>query len=154
MSKIIALKRTAKRCSLFFILATPFVIGNVAAEEKLIGADEFRTSCVSCHGVDGKGDGPMAKFLTPKPADLTVLAKNNNGQYPAMRTGQYPFFRVFQIIDGRTVVSGHGDRAMPVWGSRYKMEQGDKYGGPMGSEKAIRGRILELVYYIQQIQEE
>ncbi|MBR9869241.1 MAG: cytochrome c [Oceanospirillales bacterium] len=153
MSKIIQLKNAATVCGLFLILAVPFGIGNVAAEEELIGADEFRRSCVSCHGIGGKGDGPMAEFLTPKPADLTVIAKNNNGQYPAMRTGQYPFFRVFQIIDGRTLVSGHGDRVMPVWGSRYKEEAGDMY-GPMGSEKAIRGRILELVYYIQQIQEE
>jgi hypothetical protein len=31
------------------------------------------------------------------------------------------------------------------------MDVGEKY-GPMGGEKAVRGRILELVYYIQMIQ--
>jgi len=153
MSKAILLKKTTKIFGLVFLLAIPLGVSSVAAEEELIGSDEFRISCVSCHGVGGKGDGPMAGFLTPKPADLTVLAKNNDGQYPAMKTGQYPFFRVFQIIDGRTLVSGHGDRSMPVWGNRYKLEAGDKY-GPMGSEKAIRGRVLELVYYIQQIQQD
>lgn len=152
MSKVIPLKRIAKVGGLFIVLSTLLSIGNVTAADELIGADEFRASCVSCHGVGGKGDGAMAEFLTPKPADLTVLAKNNEGQYPAMKTGQYPFLRVFQIIDGRTVVSGHGDRAMPVWGRRYKMDEEGKY-GPMGSEKVIRGRILELVYYIQQLQE-
>ncbi len=29
------------------------------------------TNCVSCHGASGKGDGPAAAALTPKPADWT-----------------------------------------------------------------------------------
>lgn len=105
------------------------------AEEELIGSDEFRVSCASCHGVGGRGDGHLAQFLTVKPTDLTTLAKNNDGVYP--------FLRVFQIIDGRTQVAGHGERAMPVWGDRYKLENAEAY---------TRARILELVYYIQNLQ--
>ena len=145
-------KVMTNKCSTLLILAASLAINNAAAETEMIGADEFRTSCASCHGISGKGDGPMAEFLTPKPTDLTRLAKNNHGLYPSLGSGDYPFQRVFQVIDGRTLVSGHGDRTMPVWGSRYKMEEGDKY-GPMGAEKIIRGRVLELVYYIQMIQE-
>lgn len=117
-----------------------------------IGADEYQTSCASCHGLDGKGHGPIASILMTKPADLTVIAKNSVAQYPNLKPGEYPFYRVFQIIDGRTQVKGHGDRTMPIWGSRYSMEAGMDY-GPMTTEKAVRGRILELVYYIQSIQE-
>ena len=131
----------------------PFVTNNASAEEELIGSDEFRISCTSCHGIGGKGNGPLANYLTVKPTDLTMLAKNNGGQYPNLKAGHYPFYRVFQIIDGRTLVSGHGDRAMPVWGNRYTIDEGIK-SGPMGVEKAVRGRILELVYYIQMIQQE
>jgi mono/diheme cytochrome c family protein len=40
--------------------------GNVASGKKL--AD---TNCVSCHGASGKGDGPAAAALNPKPADWT-----------------------------------------------------------------------------------
>ena len=40
--------------------------GNVAAGKKL--AD---TNCASCHGNSGKGDGPAAAALNPKPADWT-----------------------------------------------------------------------------------
>jgi mono/diheme cytochrome c family protein len=29
------------------------------------------TNCVSCHGPGGKGDGPAAAVLSPKPADWT-----------------------------------------------------------------------------------
>jgi len=129
---------------------------NVAAfaEEEIIGSNEYRISCLSCHGVGGKGDGPIAKFLTVKPTDLTQLANNNGGQYPKLKAGEYPFLRVYQIIDGRTEVGAHGERAMPVWGARYLADQPSghtSYGGAY--EAVVRGRILELVYYIQSIQE-
>lgn len=35
------------------------------------GAELFRINCTQCHGVDGKGTGPVAAFLKNKPADLT-----------------------------------------------------------------------------------
>jgi high-affinity iron transporter len=35
------------------------------------GAEVFRTNCASCHGSLGRGDGPSAAGLTPRPADLT-----------------------------------------------------------------------------------
>ena len=40
--------------------------GNVANGKKLA-----ETNCVSCHGASGKGDGPAAAALNPKPADWT-----------------------------------------------------------------------------------
>jgi mono/diheme cytochrome c family protein len=40
--------------------------GNAASGKKL--AD---TNCASCHGNSGKGDGPAAAALNPKPADWT-----------------------------------------------------------------------------------
>jgi len=136
------------------LLAGAVFSGNGFAEEDVIGAEEYRISCLSCHGVGGKGDGPMAQFLTIKPTDLTQLANNNGGQYPDLKAGRFPFQRVFQVIDGRTVVAGHGDRAMPVWGDRYLMEKSGKYGPYFGAyEAVVRGRILELVYYIQSLQQ-
>jgi mono/diheme cytochrome c family protein len=126
----------------------------VLAEDDTIGSDEYRTSCLSCHGVGGRGDGPLAKFLIVKPTDLTTLSSKNGGQYPNLKAGAYPFLRVYQIIDGRAAVEAHGDRAMPVWGSRYREQMPvaqTPYGGEY--EKLIRGRILELVYYIQSIQQ-
>ena len=42
------------------------------------GKKLFETNCASCHGNSGKGDGPAAKALNPKPADLAVMA----GQHP------------------------------------------------------------------------
>ena len=37
---------------------------------------EYQSSCAACHGINGKGDGPVSKELKTPPADLTVLAKN------------------------------------------------------------------------------
>lgn len=36
------------------------------------GADLFKANCVSCHGDQGRGDGPKAKSLAVPPADLTA----------------------------------------------------------------------------------
>lgn len=35
------------------------------------GSETFKTMCSACHGDSGKGDGPAAAALTPKPADFT-----------------------------------------------------------------------------------
>ncbi len=46
-------------------------------------ADEFRNSCASCHGVDGKGAGFLTRlFRGIDPGDLSQLAKNNDGDFP------------------------------------------------------------------------
>ena len=115
------------------------------AQDFEASGEEFLNSCASCHGEDGKGAGFLTRlFRGVNPGDLTQLAKNNDGEFP--------FLKVFHVIDGRTQVPAHGDRKMPVWGDRYEVQIGDKY-GPYGSEPVVRARVLELVYYIQSIQE-
>jgi mono/diheme cytochrome c family protein len=123
------------------VAASILCSGSVVAEEEIIGSDEFLSSCASCHGVGAKGDGEKAKDLDIAPTDLTLLAKENDGVYPSLE--------IFQIIDGRTEASGHGDRLMPVWGDRYNTE----IGGAFGGEAAMRERVSKLVSYIQTLQE-
>lgn len=38
------------------------------------GNDLFHKNCAACHGNGGKGDGPAAASLKPKPRDLTDKA--------------------------------------------------------------------------------
>jgi len=38
------------------------------------GNDLYHQNCAVCHGAAGKGDGPGAAALTPKPRDLTDKA--------------------------------------------------------------------------------
>lgn len=41
-------------------------------ESLAIGAQVYRAQCQSCHGAEGRGDGPAARVLNPRPADLRV----------------------------------------------------------------------------------
>jgi mono/diheme cytochrome c family protein len=66
--------------------------------------------CASCHGADGRGDGPVAKDLIVRPANLTTLA--------ARRGGTFPREAVVNVLSGQRRVAAHGTREMPVWGQR------------------------------------
>jgi mono/diheme cytochrome c family protein len=120
----------------------------LAQDDLEAGRNEYRQSCLGCHGEGGKGDGIMAQYLTLKPANLTMISKKNNGQYP--------FQQIFQIIDGRAEKGGHGRGLMPIWGERYTVRSGAAGAEPYktySSEPFVRARILELTYYIQSLQE-
>ena len=47
-----------------------------ASNETLaLGERLYKTSCASCHGEQGRGDGPAAEALTPRPASLHHLGR-------------------------------------------------------------------------------
>jgi len=123
---------------------TTLSTGLAAEEEPAIaaGKQEFQRNCGICHGLGGKGDGPIVKLLKQKPADLTQLNKKNNGEFP--------FWQTYRMIDGREPIDGHGGREMPIWGDRFRKEQGT---GQQGAESIVRGRILEIIVYLQSFQE-
>jgi mono/diheme cytochrome c family protein len=112
-------------------------------QELEYGHVEYLESCAACHGADGRGNGPVAAQLATRPADLTGLAAGNGGEFP--------YWRVFAVIDGRYVVPGHGDRDMPVWGRQF-LEHDAKVYGPKGGEKATTERIFELTNYVRSLQ--
>ena len=107
----------------------------------MAGEIEYQQYCAVCHGTDGKGYGIMRKFLTVEPSDVTQIAKKNDGRFP--------FWQIYRIIDGREEVRGHGTREMPVWGARFRSQAG---GDDTGSRSQVAGRILALVFYLEQIQ--
>lgn len=111
-----------------------------AADESVeaAGKARFMESCAVCHGPEATGDGPYATLLTKKPANLTLLAKNNGGEFP--------FNVVYDSIDGRGPNGAHGTKDMPVWGSYWKGANAQ------GAETAVRGRILETIIYLRSIQ--
>ena len=100
----------------------------------------FQRFCASCHGREGKGDGPVAPFFKLAPPDLTGLARRSGGKFPDER--------VQRIIDGREVVTPHGARQMPVWGLELAMAAGDTPQGRQQAEKSI----AMLVDYLKTIQ--
>ena len=101
------------------------------------GSGLYSTYCVVCHGADGKGTGPLADSLKVRPADLTLLAKNNGGTYPSEMMAK--------IIDGREGVKGHGGGDMPVWGDAFERSAD---AGP----QAVKDRIDALVEYLAGMQ--
>ena len=102
------------------------------------GRDMFMSYCSSCHGKDAKGDGPAAAALKVPPADLTSLAKKNNGKYPAMR--------VTTVLNGQANLAAHGNQEMPVWGPVFwHMSQ--------GHAAEVEQRIANLSSYIKSLQE-
>ena len=124
-----------------------------SAQDIDVGKTEYQSSCAACHGIDAKGNGPVSKELKTRPADLTVLAKKNNGVFPVNM--------VHQIIDGREALGSHGTREMPIWGYRFvppqhfALKKADDYIYlPPGSPEAVvQGRILAVIDYLNRIQE-
>ena len=134
------------------LIAASAMIGTIdvlhAQPEENPGRNEFLRSCASCHGVSGKGDGPVAKSLSPPPSDLTRLSEANNGVFPVSR--------VHEVIDGRMARLIHGTRDMPVWGDRYMQEmisrESRDFVSKEWNEAMVRRRILALVEYISTLQ--
>src|SRR6478672_9604307 len=102
----------------------------------LNGPDLYRSYCASCHGTEGKGDGPVAPALNSKMPDLTTIAQRNGGIFPASR--------VNQIISGDQNIVAHGSREMPVWGPIFHQVQEDRDYGEV--------RLQNLTNYLKSIQ--
>ena len=122
----------------FTFLAALFTLTAAAAQTLPIeGPALYHAWCSSCHGVEGKGDGPMANSLKSAPPDLTRITARNKGMFP--------FERITNIIAGdEQVPGGHGNRQMPIWGPVFSRVDADRDFGRM--------RIDNLTRYLQKIQ--
>jgi hypothetical protein len=143
------------------------LIAPLWAQDLDAGRSEYLSHCATCHGVDGKGQGPTSAKLKTRPADLTRLAKRNGGVFSPSA--------VYEAIDGRKTTHGNGE--MPVWGCRHdrpppppiwtkkvtRPRPSDvKVDRPRpteshldlscDSEPVIRERILAIVEYLRTIQ--
>jgi mono/diheme cytochrome c family protein len=72
------------------------------------GRQMYENYCAPCHGVDGRGNGPVAASLKKQPADLALLSKNNGGKFPSSH--------VMSVLEFGIVNPSHGTSDMPVWG--------------------------------------
>jgi hypothetical protein len=137
------------------------------AQDLDVSRSEYLSHCATCHGDDGKGQGPTSAKLKTRPADLTGLAKKKGGVFSPSAG--------YEAIDGRKTAHGNGE--MPVWGCRQpsappppiwkkkvtRPRPGDvKVDRPRPAEShldlscdpepVIRGRILAIVEYLRIIQ--
>ncbi len=105
------------------------------------GQELFTRFCSSCHGADGRGDGPVTPALRTAPPDLTRIAARHGGTFPDDA--------VYRAIDGRDIVIAHGPREMPVWGHELWREQGAEVSAGLKTQAAIE-RLVEWLRSIQQ----
>ena len=104
------------------------------------GDQLYKNYCASCHGVAGKGNGPAAPALKTAPADLTLLAKTNNGKFPGLK--------VMNILENGSDFSAHGSKDMPVWGPIFRV-----MGPAAGGSQVGRLREANLTDFLKSIQE-
>jgi mono/diheme cytochrome c family protein len=103
------------------------------------GKDVFIQRCASCHGEDGKGNGPVAEALKHPPADLTNIKLRHGGQFPRAEMRRF--------IDGERPVPAHGPRHMPVWGEVFRGEKS------LLADSEARMRIHAVTTFLESIQQ-
>jgi cytochrome c oxidase cbb3-type subunit 3 len=100
-----------------FLICIGLVIWNTpvqagAGMEPLVGRKLYMTHCYTCHGVTGKGDGPAAARLQPKPRNLTDDA------YLSKKTDQ----DIYNVISGGSA-GLHRFSGMPDWKAIFYPER-------------------------------
>ena len=110
----------------------------------MLDQKHLKQKCAACHGEDAKGSSKQDSNIDTDAPDLTAIAKNNDGTFPVTR--------IYNIIDGREVLKTHGTRAMPTWGDLFLTDT-IWDGCSQVDEQIVRGRILELILYLESIQQ-
>jgi hypothetical protein len=103
--------------------------------------NEYNSKCAVCRGETGKGDGPCVNRLKAGSSDITVLARDN--------TGDFPRTRVLMALDGRSEVQAHGPREMPLWGDVY-LAEGPSDQPPKEREESADKHLDALISYWDQ----
>lgn len=112
-------------------LTPPLVISSLS------GRDLFQFYCSTCHGREGKGDGPVASSLKQQPPDLTTIAARNGGHFPTEA--------IEHLVAGdEQPIGAHGSREMPVWGPIFRSLE--------PHDRLTRIRIANVVSYVETIQ--
>jgi mono/diheme cytochrome c family protein len=112
-------------------LTPPLVISSLS------GRDLFQFYCSSCHGREGKGDGPVAAQLKRQPPDLTTIALRNGGHFPSEA--------IERLVAGEDEpVEAHGSREMPVWGPIFRSLE--------PHDRLTRIRIANTVTFVESLQ--
>ncbi len=121
------------------LLLSPAV---VVAQDAQAGAVLYEQHCAVCHGLEGRGKGPLAPALLLQPPSLRDLTLRNDG---------FPTRRVVMRIDGTDPLVSHGS-PMPVYGPFFAGDDTalkSESGQPIMTSRAI----VDLVAYLRGIQE-
>ena len=100
----------------------------------------YRRYCASCHGQEGRGDGPVAPSLGQKPTDLTRIAEHHGGDFP--------FVAICEAIDGTRTVRAHGVSEMPIWGEVFQSDPAS----PLEQQILAGGKVIAIARYLRTLQ--
>ncbi len=135
----------------FFLTAAALCAAPLAAQQSVVNLSVTRTDpndgkqmyvnyCAPCHGVDGRGHGPVAKALIVPPTDLTAMSRNHHGSYPDLH--------VAAILKFGVNIPAHGSQDMPVWGTVLR-----SFDPPSSRNEDVESlRISNIVRYIKTLQ--
>jgi len=104
--------------------------------ERASGKQMYMDYCASCHGKEGRGDGPTAAEFKVPPPDLTLLAKKNNGKFP--------WEHVMGVLRFGVKVPAHGTTDMPIWGPVFSSIE--------PSPSKLEQRMTNLTNYVKTLQ--
>ena len=107
------------------------------------GRARYSEFCQVCHGAGGKGDGPLAKDLSKRPADLTRISERNGGVFPLIK--------VMSVIDGYTRKNDHGS-IMPEMGLQFQGGRMTRIDTGDGIETPVPEALLALAEYLRTLQ--
>lgn len=89
-----------------------------AGQEQLArGQASYTMYCSGCHGAEGDGEGPAARFLDPKPRDL----RKGKVKFASVAAGEMPTDDDL----ARTITHGLTGTSMPAWNLLPKEEVDD-----------------------------
>ena len=103
----------------------------------------FKTYCWQCHGLNAKGNGPMAEMLAIPTPDLTALSDRNGGTFPVAT--------VAIKIDGRSPMLAHGGD-MPLFGPVLSSDQNVALATPTGQPMMVGLPLANLIAYLMSVQ--
>ncbi|MGD0824348.1 MAG: c-type cytochrome [Terriglobales bacterium] len=137
-----------QRCVLMLLLILPISLAvSLSAQlsnpqqqaiRPVEGASIFRSYCASCHGLGARGKGPVAQALKREVPDLTRLALRNGGAFPGIHV------RTIIMFGGDELLSAHGSKVMPIWGSIFHEIEFDQDLGNV--------RLENVTQYLESIQ--
>ena len=112
-------------------------IVHIANVNPTSGAQMYQSYCASCHGAQGKGNGPAVEFLQTPAPDLTKLSLMNGGEYPEAR--------VFAKLRRSSHSGDNASLTMPDWDRLFRSLHFDR--------SYVNLREYNLTTYIQSLQE-
>jgi mono/diheme cytochrome c family protein len=130
-------------CAFIVLVAFTFTLGQTIKKSPApytnpaSGQEMYKAYCASCHGLDGKGNGPAATAMKQPVPDLTLLSKKNGGKFPSDH--------VSSVMRGDVNSPAHGSADMPVWGPVFmKVSQ--------SNVSQVQQRVHNLTEYIASLQ--